>query len=85
MTRFLEFLPGIHIRPTRYHVRIYIIGLSSFVNVIFTKRFVIFYMIRLMDGILPTLTVQAMESESLPNLSTLHGSLITRPFATLKF
>ena len=43
-----------HVRPTRYGS--HILELSSFDNVIYIARFVIFYASQLMDDIMPTLT-----------------------------
>ena len=47
-----------HARPTSYHVRPTRYGnciISPFDNMIFIAKFVIFFMIRLMDDITPTL------------------------------
>ena len=51
---FIGFEMVNDVRPTQY--RKYIIGLLSFLNLIFMARFVIFNVSLLMDGISPTLS-----------------------------
>ena len=71
---FIGFEMVNDIWPTRYGI--YIIGLSSFVNVIFTARFMIFYVSRLIVRILPLVLNSILPSRKRGDSALINSSQI---------
>ena len=74
---YLKIWLGNHVLPTCYYVRtsrykINVYKITSFESIIFTARFIIFYVIQVVDVIMPTLTTQhqtfhGADTKFLPN------------------